>query len=319
MAQTAKSWQDAFTQSFGQEHEALSTVSADKNGLVVGGIYGTVGAGTLSDGDFSRLQMDAAGNLMVNIASGESINIGTMTVGTVDMLKAGTITTLSSLTAGSIAVIAGTGVVTSGSIAVTAGTITTGSIAVTAGTGIISSGSIAVTAATISAGTMQLSGTPNVGTIAMINAGTITSIGAVNVATVAAGTIAVSAGTGIITAGTVKNDGRPARNVLTYGTTLGGTAAVYGTLVGSAGAGTSIWINDISLINSKGGTITCMVGFGTALNGTSVLLKGDFGPREGAVKTYPLAVNAGMTNNDLVAYIGAAGTIDVNVSYFVSA
>ena len=113
-------------------------------------------------------------------------------------------------------------------------------------------------------------------------------------------------------------------NIFTFGTTFGGTAAMYGTLVGSAsvGVGTSTWINDLSIINSKvgtaNGTVTCMVGFGTALNGSSVLAKGDFGPQGGIQKSYPLAVNAGMTNQDLVCYIGAGGTVDFNVSYFIS-
>ena len=122
--------------------------------------------------------------------------------------------------------------------------------------------------------------------------------------------------------GTLKLDGRSGRNILSYGTTFGGTAAGYGTLVGSAavGAGTSIWVNDLSIINSKGtGNLTALIGFGTALNGTSVLAKGDFSAQGGIEKHYSLPVNAGMTNSDLVCYIGAAGTIDVNVSYFISA
>ena len=147
---------------------------------------------------------------------------------------------------------------------------------------------------------------PFSGTLPMLSAGTISKLeqGSINV-----------------TAGTIKNDGRPSRNILTYGTSFGGTAAGYGTLVGSAsvGAGTSTWINDVSVINTGAGTLTALVGFGTVLNGTSVLVKGDFGPQGGIQKSYPLAVNAGMTNQDLVCYVAAAGTIQVNVSYFISA
>ena len=125
-----------------------------------------------------------------------------------------------------------------------------------------------------------------------------------------------------ISGGTLKVDGRVARNILSYGTTFGGAVAGYGTIVAAAsiGAGTSLWVNDLSIINSKGaGTLTALVGFGTALNGSSVLVKGDFGPQGGIQKSYSLPVNAGSTNQDLVCYIGAAGTIDVNVSYFISA
>ena len=127
---------------------------------------------------------------------------------------------------------------------------------------------------------------------------------------------------GTIDTGTVKLDGCSGRNILTYGTTFGGTASGYSTLVGSAavGVGTSTWIQNVS-VNNPNGNITCLVGFGTALNGTSVLLKGTFGTNSGvgAEKSFTQPVNAGMTNQDLVAYISGAGTIDVQVSYFISA
>ena len=64
---------------------------------------------------------------------------------------------------------------------------------------------------------------------------------------------------------------------------------------------------------------TCLVGLGTALDGTSVIAKGQFGPNSGMEKSFQLPVNCGMTNQDLVCYISGAGTIDVNVTYFISA
>lgn len=159
-----------------------------------------------------------------------------------------------------------------------------------------------------------------------VTAGTVTAGSiVVTVGTIAAGTVAVSAGTithGTIDAGTVKDDGRAARNILSYGTTFAGTAAAYGTLVGSAsvGAGTYTWVDSISITNPAG-NVTTLVGFGTALSGTSVLWKGTLGTTSsaGVVKIFPHAVNAGMTNQDLVCYVSGAGTIDVNVTYFISA
>jgi hypothetical protein len=50
--------------------------------------------GTAGTAETQRVVADTDGNLMVNIAAGESINIGTLTLGTIDMLKAGTITTI---------------------------------------------------------------------------------------------------------------------------------------------------------------------------------------------------------------------------------
>ena len=239
------------------------------------------------------------------VTSLPNLTNGTMNlVGTVN-----TIGTLPNLPGGSVVVTGGTiasDTVVGGSIAVTAGTIgkvaSIGTLPNTPGGTL----GLVTTITNLSNGTIQNSGTvtgvgsvSSLGSLAMVNAGTIS----------------------MLNAGTVKNDARPARNILSYGTTFGGTAAAYGTLIGSAsvGAGTYIWINDVSIVNSQGGTYECIVGFGTALNGTSVLVKGNFGPREGIQKSYPLSVNAGMTNQDLVAYISAAGTIDVNISYFISA
>jgi len=151
------------------------------------------------------------------------------------------------------------------------------------------------------------------GTVSMINAGTITSVG-----TIPGIGVITTLTNGTINDGTVHLDGRPGRNILSYGTTFVGTAS-YGTLIGSAavGVGTSIWVNDVSIVNSSG-TVTALVGFGTALNGTSIIAKGLFSPNSGIEKSFQLPVNAGMTNQDLVCYISAAGTIDVNVSYFIS-
>lgn len=149
--------------------------------------------------------------------------------------------------------------------------------------------------------------------------GEITNLAGGTVTRVNQGSITVTTGT--INAGTVRHDGRPARNILTYGTTFSGTAAAYGTLVGSTvvGAGTSTWVENISIVNSGTTVITAMVGFGTALNGTSSLVKGRFGTTGGIEKPFIDAVNAGMTNQDLVCYIDGAGTIDVNIAYFISA
>lgn len=123
--------------------------------------------GTAGTAETVRVVASTDGALRVDLVSGDTINIGTMTVGTVDMLKAGTI---SKVEAGSISVIAGT--INTGTIdLLKAGTITalangtigagtlntlgtvskleSGSISVISGTGIVTGGSIAVTAGTI--------------------------------------------------------------------------------------------------------------------------------------------------------------------------
>lgn len=303
--------------------------------LPQGSIQVTAGTGIVTGGTIQNLVSGTINSATVVLNSG-TINVSTAVITTLPNLPQGSI----NVTAGTVGGFAGSAAAVSGNPLYVGGqggngtlypflTDTTGKQLMVMTVGTVAAGTVAVSAGTM----IQTIGTVNTGTInvATVTAGTITNLvsGTINSATAVlnSGTInvataVVTVGTithGTIDAGTVKNDGRPARNVPTYGTTFGGTAAGYATLVGSAGAGTSIWVNDLSIVNSQGGTITCLVGFGTALNGTSVLAKGNFGPREGIEKAYPLSVNAGMTNQDLVAYISAAGTIDVNVSYFISA
>lgn len=131
--------------------------------------------------------------------------------------------------------------------------------------------------------------------------------------------------TGTLTAlsnGTVRTDARTTQNIVSFGTQVSGTAAVVATIVGSAsvGAGTSLWVNNLS-INNPNANVGVIIGFGTAQQGTNVLHRGTFGTTGavGVVVPFPKATNNGMTNQDLVVSLTAAGTVDVNVSYFISA
>lgn len=77
-----------------------SAALADKIGITVGGYYGTAGH-TLDPGDFGRMQLDSSGNLMVNIAAGEEINIGTLSLGTITEVTS--ITEVANLASGTVA------------------------------------------------------------------------------------------------------------------------------------------------------------------------------------------------------------------------
>lgn len=303
-------------------------------------------------------QGDLTGGTIDLLSAG---TINTVNSATVDLLKAGTITKLEqgsiNVTAGTMIVTVGTvgGKAASGAAAVANPIL----IAGTDAGGTIYSPLVTTTGhllTDILSGTIQSSGTvTGVGVVTSVtnlaggtigiltngtlsSSGTTTGVGVVTtvtsvteVANLAKGTITkleggtlgiLAQGSINVTAGTFRDDARTSRNILTYGTTFGGGAAAYGTLVGSAsvGAGTYTWVDSISITNPSG-NITTMVGFGTALNGTSVLWKGTLGTTSsaGVVKSFPHAVNAGMTNQDLVCYISGAGTVDVNVTYFISA
>lgn len=200
----------------------------------------------------------------------------------------------------------------------------------------LTNGTVRVTAGTVNAGTIN-AGTINTGTI---NEGTLSLI--TTVSNLTNGSIKVTAGTGIVTAstvntgtinsatinaatintGTIRDDGRAAVNFLTFGTTFGGTgtAAAYATLVAAPGANTSVWVSDLSLTNPYG-TLELAIGFGTAVDGTANLVKGVYGTQTGVgiQKTFPKAVNGGITNTPLIVSKSGLGTVYANVSYFTSA
>ena len=271
-----------------------------------------------------------------------TINTGTVaSVGTVPGV--GVVTTVSNITNGSIVVTAGT----VAPHAVTAATITAGTLTnlisgtINSATAVINSatisvlpnlpqGSINVTAGTITEGTLRnlISGTINAAT-AVLNSGTINVATAVitTLPNLPQGSIQVTAGTVttgsiVVTAGTVRQDSRTTQNILTYGTQIVGTAAIAATVIGSAsvGAGTSLWLQDVSIVNPYG-SVLCVLGFGTAKQGTNIFYRGVLGTQTGVgiEKSFAKPVNAGMTNQDLVMSLGAAGTVDLSLSYLISA
>lgn len=221
------------------------------------------------------------------------------------------ITNLPDIPGGTLALVSTVSNITNGSIVVTAGTVA----------------AHAVTAATVTAGTVNVA-TVVAGTLTNLVSGTINSATAViNSATISVlpnlpqGSINVTAGTVIVTAGTTRSDARTTQNILTYGTQVSGTAAIAATIIGSAsvGAGTSLWLQDVSIINPYG-SVLCVLGFGTAQQGTNIFYRGVLGTQTGVgiEKSYAKAVNAGMTNQDLVMSLGAAGTMDLSISYLIS-
>lgn len=193
------------------------------------------------------------------------------------------------------------------------GTIGTIGLATVSGNVGVSSGTINVSTITTLPNTPG--GTLNLATVT----GNLGTIGTIGLATVAGnlGTI------GTLGLGTVRQDGRTTQNIITFGTQVGFSGAAAATIVGSAsvGAGTSLWVNDVSLFNLQSGAGTFILGFGTAQQGTNVLLRAPIGTNSavGIEKPYPRAVNAGMTNQDLVLSATGAGTVDLSISYFISA
>ena len=306
-----------------------STITVLPN--IPGGTIGLVtrvgNVGTLEVGTISTLPNIPGGTIGVVSSVTDVANLAK---GTITRLEGGTVS--SNILSGSIAVIAGTvesvgtvpgiGVVTnltSGSVTMTVGTLTVMPNIPGGTLGLVT------TVTNLSNGTIQSSGTTtgvgvvtsvtNLASGTLLNSGTTTGVGVVSL--LSAGTVTrLEQGSINVTAGTFRQDYRPISPELTYGTIFGGTAAGYGTLIAAQGSGTSIYITNLKMMNNSGGTapLDMMIGYGTALNGTTVVDRGNY--VTGISRSFK-GMNGNITNTDLVCYVGAAGTIAVNISYWI--
>lgn len=274
--------------------------------------------GTITSGSIAV----TAGTIGTVGAVAQIHNAGTIAGGTVGVLQ--------NLTNGSI-------VVTDGTVkVVTPGTITSGSIAVTAGTvsvttpGTITSGTVSINAGTIGAGTINTLGTVSnllAGTIQ--SSGTVTGVGVVtSVGQVVTGTIANSGtttGVGVVSSltnvagGTIKKNPRPSTNLLTIGSVWGTSSGTAGTVVAAPGASTVLMINDISIVNEGTTNLTAGMSFGTAQQGTTVLVRAAMAGNGGIEKSFPVAVGGSHPNLPLVAWTTGSGTASFVVSYWSEA
>ncbi len=167
--------------------------------------------------------------------------------------------------------------------------------------------------------TASQGGAWNIGTLGTLGLGTITG----NLGTIGTlGTITnlgqvYNAGT--LQAGTIQLNPVPTQNILTIGTA--GTLGV-GTLVGSQGVGTAIYVTSYAIDGDSSalGTAEVILSFGTAVTGTAVLFRATLNSLNSVAShnfgAFP--VNAGITNTPLTYLIqSGAGSIAWNVSYFV--
>lgn len=116
--------------------------------------------------------------------------------------------------------------------------------------------------------------------------------------------------------GTVHIDSLPVRIGTSYGT-LGTTgAAVWGTIIAAAGAGTYQYIEGLSIVVHSG-TVDCAItniGVG-GTTGAGVLARGQFVPGGGIVRDFTHAQRSG-TNGTIAFWMGGAGTAFFQVNYY---
>lgn len=132
--------------------------------------------------------------------------------------------------------------------------------------------------------------------------------------------VSITAGTVALgEVGTVKINPTPVKSILSFGTVFGGTEATYGTLVNasSIGTGNSLWLTSFKVGVDGTGSLRTMLGFGTNLEGTTVVDTGVYAGLTNISREFILPVNCGISNTSLLFYIGAAGTVSVDIKYFV--
>src|SRR3990167_805506 len=212
--------------------------------------------------------------------TGTNVNIvtGTVNVGTVAVSSLPSGGTILNLAAGTLGTILGVG----GTVSVNQ---VVGGTTVNVNTGTINVGSVAVTSL------------PSGGTLLNLAAGTITSV-----ANVAGGTVQLNQKN--------VNVGTP---FTTYGTS---GAAVWGTIIAAAGAGTKQYVENVDIVVHSG-TVDVAVtnsGIGGSI-GAGVLARGQFPPGGGLQRSFFPPVASG-TNGTLSYWLGGAGTVSIDIVYW---
>lgn len=336
---------------------------------VTAGTVGTVGAvgqvhnaGTIQGGTVGVVSNITNGSIVVTAGTVQATlaSPGTITSGTV-AINAGTVGGKAASGAASVAnpvQIAGTDsggtiysplITTAGAIGSIVNIGTIKEAGTVTGVGTVPGVGVVTTVTNLSNGTIQNSGTTTgvgvvtsvgqvvTGTIA--NSGTSTGVGVVSNLTngsikVTAGTVIVTTGTvnsGTINAGTINsgtvNSGTinvgtispvPSKMISVIGSVWGTSSGTAGTLVAAPTSGSAIYINELSITNEGTSTLTAGMGFGTGQQGTTVLARTFMAGNGGIEKGFPTATTGGGTQLPLVMWTTGSGTATFCASYFIA-
>ena len=250
-----------------------------------------VDTGTITTGSLSNVAMVNAGTIVIPTGTITTIVAGTQntlgTIGVINNLVKGTITALETGTLTALAVGTVGGKAASGAGAVA-------NPVLIAGTDV--GGTIYAPIVT-SAGALSVSGA-SAGTFVNIVTGTQQTLGTV----------------GVVNSGTIYNEPKPARDIISFGTTTTGTI---GTLVAAPGVGTAIYVNDVS-VAVHNGTSDAGISWGLAAQGNGVLVRGNYIAGGGQQKVFSYQVNNGTTNTALTFnQFTGSGTVTYAVTYWV--
>lgn len=315
---------------------AASAAAASGNPVLI--------AGTDAGGTAYAPLVNSAGALSVTGASaGTFVNVSTgtqQTLGTVGVLNAGTLTALAVGTVGGKAASGAAAVANPVQIAGTdAGGTVYSPLISTAGiltTNLTSSGTLlnlatgtlaAVTTVTtlsnltngsvnILTGTLQSSGTTTgVGVVSNLTNGSVT----MQVGTLTTGTLALATrvgNLGTLESGTTQINMVPVVAGTSFNTVGTTGAAVWGTLIAAAGAGTKQYVSgvDIVVVSGTMEVVVTNIGIGGS-TGAGVLARGNFPAGGGISKNFNPVIPSN-TNGTLAFWLGGAGTADITIQYW---
>lgn len=233
-------------------------------------------SGTAGTAETIRLLATEAGALQVDLVGGDTINIGTVNLGTIT--RVGNVGTIES---GTVTAVLNTGTITT----IAAGTQNT-------------LGTVGVVNAII-AGTQNTLGT--VGVVNAIVAGTQNTLGTVGVVN-------------NIVGGTVQLNETPVVQALSLGTLGTAGGSFFATVSAASGAGTKHYVSGVDIV-VQSGTADVRVLAGTSIQGTGVLAAGFFSPSGGITKRFNPVFATG-TNSELIYHFVGAGTAFITVSYW---
>lgn len=274
---------------------SLTNIANLLNGTVV------IPSGTVTTGSLTDLAKLYTGTINVGtfvqpsgtvtaIVAGTQNTLGT--VGTVN--GQGTLSNVGSInTVTAVTTVTTVSNVTNGTMRMSVGTLTTGSLTNLAGlhTGTITTGSLT-----------------NIANILSITAGTQNTLGTVGVVNnIVTGTLA-----------SVRQDYRPVGSSVIAKHTLGtGGGTFFGTILAASGAGTSVYLAGLSIVG-RSGTVDCGIANNVAgSTGVGVYARGFFPPSGGIARTFNPAINLG-TNGTIAYFLITAGTVDLDVEYWVA-
>lgn len=224
----------------------------------------------------------------------DSVTIGDITGGTIDLITKLGGGTVSSLGKGTITSVTDVAQLTKGTITgLSKGTISAGTVQVSAGT------------------------VASVGTVPGI--GTISAVGVIHNAGSIAGLPDLPGGTvdevTLLKAGTVQINPKSPTQIVTASALGTAGAAAFGTLSTASGAGTYHYATGFQIVVSSG-TVDAYLGFGTAITGADVLARGQFTPGGGIARDPDPAIRSSGTNSEICYKLGGAGTVMFAVNYW---